>query len=152
MSDTSQIVESVKSIFLDQIPFNKLLGMKIESLDFDSSRVRIDMREELVGNFIHGMLHGGVISSVLDVTGGLAAFMSLLKRMGHISNEERVARLSKFGTLDMRVDFLNPGRGKFFIATATVLRTGNKVAVTRMELHNDENLLIAVGTATYMVV
>jgi len=152
MTDHTQIIETVKSIFLDQIPFNKLLGMTIESLDFDSARVRIDMRDELVGNFIRGILHGGVISSVLDVTGGLTAFMSLLKRMGHISAKEKVERLSKFGTIDMRVDFLNPGRGQFFIATATVLRTGNKVAVTRMELHNDEGLLIAVGTGTYMVV
>lgn len=152
MTEHAQIIETVKSIFLDQIPFNKLLGMKIESLDFDGARVRIDMRDDLVGNFIHGMLHGGVISAVLDVTGGLTAFMSLLKRMGHVSTEEKVARLSKFGTIDMRVDFLNPGRGQFFIATATVLRTGNKVAVTRMELHNDEDLLIAVGAGTYMVV
>jgi acyl-coenzyme A thioesterase PaaI-like protein len=31
------------------------------------------------------------------------------------------------------------------------MRTGKKVAVTRMELHNDEDLLIAVGTGTYIV-
>ncbi|HEX9652866.1 MAG TPA: thioesterase family protein, partial [bacterium] len=97
-------------------------------------------------------LHGGVISSLLDVTGGLAAFVSLLKRMGHVSTQEKMERLSKFSTIDIRVDFLNPGRGKFFVTTATVLRTGNKVAVTRMELHNDDNLLIALGTGTYMVV
>ncbi|MGH9388979.1 MAG: thioesterase family protein, partial [Vicinamibacteria bacterium] len=30
-------------------------------------------------------------------------------------------------------------------------RSGNKVAVTRMELHNDEDSLIAVGTAAYLV-
>jgi acyl-coenzyme A thioesterase PaaI-like protein len=31
------------------------------------------------------------------------------------------------------------------------MRTGNKVAVTRMELCNDQRLLIAVGTGTYIV-
>ena len=34
---------------------------------------------------------------------------------------------------------------------AAIMRTGKKVAVTRMELHNDEDLLIAVGTGTYIV-
>jgi acyl-coenzyme A thioesterase PaaI-like protein len=31
------------------------------------------------------------------------------------------------------------------------MRTGRKVAVTRMELKNQEDLLIAVGTGTYIV-
>jgi acyl-coenzyme A thioesterase PaaI-like protein len=31
------------------------------------------------------------------------------------------------------------------------MRTGRKVAVTRMELHNDEGVLVAVGTGTYIV-
>jgi acyl-coenzyme A thioesterase PaaI-like protein len=31
------------------------------------------------------------------------------------------------------------------------MRTGKKVAVTRMELHNEEGVLIAVGTGTYLV-
>ncbi len=152
MTEHSQIIETVKTVFLDQIPFNKLLRLQIESLDYDGARVRIDMRPELVGNFIQGILHGGVISAMLDVTGGLTAFTSLLKKMSHLSNQEKLERLAKFGTIDMRVDFLRPGRGKYFVATGTVLRTGNKVAVTRMELLNDENVLIAVGTGTYVVV
>jgi len=46
---------------------------------------------------------------------------------------------------------LRPGRGLYFIATGSVLRSGRKVAVTRMELHNDEDILIAVGTGCYLV-
>jgi len=49
----------------------------------------------------------------------------------------------------MRVDFLRPGLGVEFVATGTVLRVGRKVAVTRMELHNDEDSLIAVATGAY---
>ncbi|MCP4614563.1 MAG: thioesterase family protein, partial [Planctomycetes bacterium] len=52
---------------------------------------------------------------------------------------------------DMRVDYLRPPKGNEFIGTASILRRGNKVAVTRMELHNDEDKLIAVGTGTYTV-
>jgi len=31
------------------------------------------------------------------------------------------------------------------------MRSGRKVAVTRMALHNEEDTLIAVGTGTYIV-
>ena len=147
-----QLIEQVKTVFMEQIPFNKYLGIQIESLHLEGARIRIDMREELIGNFMHGTLHGGVISSVLDVMGGLTAFLSLLKKIDKEPSQKQLERLAKFGTIDLRVDYLRPGRGNYFIATGTVLRTGNKVAVTRMELHNDQQLLIAVGTGTYAVV
>ncbi|MFM5687316.1 thioesterase family protein, partial [Aeromonas caviae] len=62
--------------------------------------------------------------------------------------KERFARL---GTIDLRVDYLRPGRGNEFIATAHIIRAGSKVAVARMELHNEEGTHIAFGTGTYLV-
>jgi uncharacterized protein (TIGR00369 family) len=55
------------------------------------------------------------------------------------------------GTIDLRVDYLRPGRGKHFIATGRVVRLGNRIAVTHMELVNDEGELIATGGAAYVV-
>lgn len=151
-TDFHELIQKVETLFLEQIPFNKLLGMHIETLDFESAKIKIEMRDELIGNFIQRTLHGGVISSALDVIGGLTAFMTLLKKMERATSQEKLERLAKFGTIDLRVDYLRPGRGKFFIAQGTVLRTGSKIAVTSMELHNDEQVLIAVGTGTYVVV
>jgi uncharacterized protein (TIGR00369 family) len=54
------------------------------------------------------------------------------------------------GTIDMRVDYLRPGRGERFIATSRLLRAGNKVSVARVELHNDQGVYIATATATYL--
>ena len=54
-------------------------------------------------------------------------------------------------TIDMRVDHLRPGFCEWFDASATVLRTGSRVAVTRKEFHNDEGTLIVVGSGTYLV-
>ena len=65
--------------------------------------------------------------------------------------EELRQRLSRMGTIDLRVDYLRPGRGERFTATSSLLRAGNKVAVARVELHNEEQVYIASATATYMV-
>jgi uncharacterized protein (TIGR00369 family) len=59
--------------------------------------------------------------------------------------------MARMGTIDMCVDYLRPGKGKEFYCIGTVMRTGRKVTVTRMELFNHENLLIAAGTAAYIV-
>ena len=60
-------------------------------------------------------------------------------------------RLSRMGTIDLRVDYLRPGRGEYFIACASRIRAGNKVSVARVDLHSDSGIHIATTTATYMV-
>jgi uncharacterized protein (TIGR00369 family) len=149
--DDEATLAIVREIFSEKIPFNKVLGVVIESLTFDSAKVRFDYRDDLVGNFVRGSLHGGVVSATLDLTGGLVAFVGALKTMEGGTPREKTARLANVGTIDLRVDYLRPGIGKHFIATSFILRAGNKVAVTRMELHNDEGEHIAVGTGAYLV-
>ncbi|MBT5086884.1 MAG: thioesterase family protein [Deltaproteobacteria bacterium] len=144
-------MQLLKEITEEKIPFNKLIGMKIETLDLDKIGIRFEMSPELVGNFTRGNLHGGVISSVLDVTGGMVAWTGIMKKMEGQSFDEISERFNKIGTIDIRVDYLRPGLGEYFVATGSTLRTGNKVSVTRMELHNDKGILIAVGTGTYVV-
>jgi len=151
MMPTEKLLQLLKEITEEKIPFNKLIGMKIETLDLDKIGIRFEMRPELVGNFTRGNLHGGVISSVLDVTGGMVAWTGIMKKMEGQSFDEISERFNKIGTIDIRVDYLRPGLGEYFIATGSTLRTGNKVSVTRMELHNDKGILIAVGTGTYVV-
>jgi len=148
---TEKLLQLLKEITEEKIPFNKLIGMKIETLDLDKIGIRFEMRPELVGNFTRGNLHGGVISSVLDVTGGMVAWTGIMKKMEGQSFDEISERFNKIGTIDIRVDYLRPGLGEYFIATGSTLRTGNKVSVTRMELHNDKGILIAVGSGTYVV-
>jgi len=136
---------------VEKIPFNKVLGLSVESLDLDRPSVKLGMREELIGNFIRGSLHGGVISSTLDFMGGLVAFLGVLKTLDGQPPAVMAARFAKIGTIDLRIDYLRPGLGRHFIATGYVLRTGKKVAVTRMELHNEQRDLIAVGTGAYII-
>jgi len=133
------------------MPFNKLLGLRIEALHLGEVKLRLEMREELIGNFVQGTLHGGVIATMLDVAGAMIAIANDFQRRQELTEAERRVGIDKTGTIDMRVDYLRPGRGKYFVATANVLRSGRRIAVTRMQLHNDENLLIAVGTACYRV-
>lgn len=136
-------------VFEQRIPFNHVLGLKLEEVTVAGARLSFEMRPELVGNYMRGSLHGGVISAALDTIGGLVAFVSLLDRLD--SHEAGVARLANVGTIDLRVDYLRSGIGKRFVATGQTLRAGNKVAVTRMELHNDEGVLVAAGTGTYLI-
>jgi uncharacterized protein (TIGR00369 family) len=136
--------------FMQQIPFNRLVGLEVENINGKDIVFKLKMRDELVGNWLMGILHGGVIASALDVAGGTAALVAAYARLGDVPLDQKMKTLSKLGTIDMRVDYLRPGKGKEFFATASILRIGSKVAVTRMEFKNENDDLIAVGTGTYL--
>ncbi len=88
---------------------------------------------------------------MLDLTGGLIASVELIKQLEGRSGEEIAQRMARIGTIDLRIDYLRAGKGKFFLASGTVLRKGNKVAVVRTQLCNEKEVLIAAGTGTYLV-
>jgi uncharacterized protein (TIGR00369 family) len=55
------------------------------------------------------------------------------------------------GTIDLRIDYLRPGVGEWFEATAEVTRLGGRIGSTQMRLCNDAGALIATGSAAYVV-
>lgn len=140
----------IGDIFVYHMPFNQALGLHLDRLEPDYAELSFANQTQLVGNVAQKILHGGVIASVLDVAAGLVCVSSALTRQESISEEELRQRLSRMGTIDLRVDYLRPGRGERFIATSSLLRGGNKVSVARVELHNDTGLYIASATATYL--
>lgn len=147
MKTKSEYHALVSKIIAEHVPFNKVLGLEVESADPAAPKLRFAMRPELIGNTRRGILHGGVISAVLDVTAGFALMLALGKQAGLGEKLE----FPNIGTIDLRIDYLRPGRGKHFIATGRVVRLGNRIAVTHMELENDEGELIATGGAAYVV-
>lgn len=131
--------------------FVDFLELSIESPDLNTGYVTFDMREPLMGNPIFRTLQGGIIATVLDIVGGHVAFLTVFKRVKGAPFEKQIKHVSKVATIDLRVDYLQPGKGERFTAKGWILRAGNKVAVIRMELHNEMQVLIAVGTGTYSV-
>ena len=150
--DDSLLAEQTQAVrqMFERIPFNQALGIELDEVSTSQVVMHLPMKPELVGNFVHGILHGGVIASLLDVAGGAMAMLGAFDKHRHLTTQERAARLSRLGTIDLRIDYLRPGRGTRFSASATLLRSGNKVAVVRSELHNELGTLIAVGTGTYL--
>jgi len=138
-------------IFQHRITFNQILGLRIDSVRPGDIRASLPMRPELVGHFAYGRLHGGVISAVLDAMGGLAAMVGVAERHANDSAQQVLHRFGRLGTIDLRVDFLRPGIGRQFVATAEVTRLGGRVGSTQMRLVNDEGTLIATGAASYIV-
>lgn len=132
--------ERLAEVFETAIPFNKLLGLRCLEVADGLARVELPFRPELVGNPEIPALHGGAISSTLDTTGGLAVW-------SQAGPDDRVS------TIDLRVDFLRPGRGESVIALAEVVRVGNRVGVAELRAFHPgaEDRPIAAGRGVYSI-
>ena len=146
-----EYVDGLKKIFEEMIIFNQVLGLKITSIATDRACGRIEMRHELIGHYSHNRIHGGVISASLDAMGGLAVMAAIGARHMDEAPQQRLARIGKLGTIDLRIDYLRPGIGEHFELRAEVLRLGSRVATTRMEFLGADGKLLSTGAGAYIV-
>ena len=150
-AEQAEFEKSLTEIFEKHITFNQVLGLSVKQLRSEQTQIQFDMRKELIGHFAYGRLHGGVISAVLDATGGCAVMVGLAENHPEESASQVIERFSRVGTIDLRIDYLRQGIGTCFIATAKVTRIGARISSTQMELHNQEGTLISTGAASYIV-
>jgi uncharacterized protein (TIGR00369 family) len=141
--EQARLDAALVELFEQRITFNQTLGLKVLSVKPGDVRARIAMRPELVGHCAYGRLHGGVISATLDAMGGLALMAGFAERHPHDNAMQVMHRFAKMGTIDLRIDYLRPGLGPHFIATAEVTRLGGRIGSTQMRLVNDEGTLLA---------
>jgi uncharacterized protein (TIGR00369 family) len=114
--------------FVNHIPFNRHLGLQVVSVEDGECLIKVPFRNEWVGDPNRPALHGGVLSTIADAAGGLAVFSVLTD-----PNTDRAS------TVDLRVDYLRRGLLEDVYCRATLLRLGNRVAVTEMVCLQGEN-------------
>jgi uncharacterized protein (TIGR00369 family) len=146
-----EFIERLRHMFEEQIPFNRVLGLKIDKLEATGVAAHIDMQPDLVGHFTYNRLHGGVISAALDAMAGLALMAAMGARHMDEPPAQRLHRFGRLGTIDLRIDYLRAAIAPRFDLQAQVLRLGSRVATTRMEFHAAGGELLATGSAAYIV-
>jgi uncharacterized protein (TIGR00369 family) len=117
------------------IPFNRVLGIRVAKVDRGQVRMEIPFREELIGDASRPAIHGGVISSLADTAGGAAVWSAL---------DDMKSRVS---TIDLRIDYLRPGRAELLVAEAIVVRVGRRVGVVDVRLFHPSAPEDTVATA-----
>src|SRR5438034_244532 len=99
----------------EHVPFNRLLGIKGESAEPGRAVLVLPVRPDFVGDFRRPALHGGVLSTVIDTAGGMAAWSAL-------------APGETVSTVDLRVDYLEPAglAGSFGVPDEAVVLSAQR--------------------------
>jgi len=147
----AEFIAGLTTLFEERIAFNRVLGLRIDTIDREGVTGHLAMRPELVGHYAHHRLHGGAISATLDAMAGLAVMAAIGARHMDEPPAERLRRFGKLGTIDLRIDYLRPAVGERFTLEAQVLRLGSRVASIRMGFRDAEGKLLATGSSAYIV-
>ena len=132
----------LKQMMEELIPFNRFLGIKVAEITSEHVHLTLPFRNEFVGDPMRPAMHGGVVSTMADVAGGLAVWAYL---------DDPPSRVA---TIDLRVDYLRPGRLETLDAKAHVVRRGNRVGVVDVVLFHPThpNETVATGKGVYNII
>lgn len=131
---------NVSRNFIDAIPHNRALGMKVRELKRAEAVFELPYDTKLVGNPDTGVLHGGAITALLDACSGASVFAAL-------------KAWKPIATLDLRIDYMRPGDpGRDIVCHASCYKLTRNVAFTRaVAYHDDESDPIATSMGTFMI-
>jgi uncharacterized protein (TIGR00369 family) len=135
VSDARLSVEQIQANF-DASPFLGFLRLRVVALDHDAATLTVSMpmRPELERRAGTGQFHGGPIAAFIDAVGDFAIGMAL---GGGVP------------TINLRIDYLRPAVGGSLTGTARVRRAGRTVALVDVDVHDEQQTLVAVGRGTY---
>ncbi|MGE0860972.1 MAG: PaaI family thioesterase [Gammaproteobacteria bacterium] len=124
----------------NQSPHNRFLGIEVVHLEHARAVLRVPYAARLAGNATNGVLHGGVITTVIDSAGGWSVIAALGRRIN-------------IATLDLRIDYLKPATpGMAVTAAAHCYKVTRNVCFVRaLAYHADRDDPIANCAASFMI-
>lgn len=135
MGDDVNMFELTEEIW-KKSPFIRLLGLEIEKFEHGTCSSRLRIKDTLLNK--HGVVHGGVIYSLADISMGVAVYSTLKK------GEET-------STVEIKINYLKPAKTSLLTCEAKILKKGKNIAVMEAEIRSGEKTLIAKALGTFML-
>ncbi|MEE4300563.1 MAG: PaaI family thioesterase [Pseudomonadales bacterium] len=124
------------------MPHAAAIGMRLVHYEDGACRVRVPYAEHLVGDPDTGVIHGGVLTAVLDNASGMAV------PRADLPDEQKA-----IATLDLRIDYMRPAKpGEDVLVDAECYQLTRSIAFVRARaFHASDDRTIASSVATFML-
>lgn len=126
--------------FHRHVPHSRDLGMQVVELAPGMAQLALPYRDELLGDPQRGLIHTGVVTTLIDSACGFAVIAAL---------EQPVT----IATLDLRMDYLRPAvRDKTLFGLAECYRLTRHIAFVRATAWQDsQEKPVATSTSAFML-
>lgn len=133
------LLEFVQKRMSGGTPHADLLGLRFQHARIGHATLALPYQTQFAGDAETGILHGGVITALIDHTCGASV---QLKR----------AMRQAIATLDLRIDYMKPASsGETVLCHAHCYKMTKNIAFVRAEAYQGEGDLIANAVATFML-
>ncbi|WP_163025840.1 PaaI family thioesterase [Chachezhania antarctica] len=119
--------------------FGGHIGINVDALDNGESRLSLELQDHHRNFF--GIVHGGVLLTMLDQTCG-AALRSTRAPGGPQGSV----------TVDLQTVFVAPAKGDTLHAFGTCLRSGRSIAHCTARIEDDEGTLVVTATGVFKLI
>jgi uncharacterized protein (TIGR00369 family) len=117
-------------------PFRNLLQIKEIKAENGVAEIKLEIFPDLL-NFSENV-HGGVLASLIDISIGSAVRTTFDDRY-------------RSATVELKINYIRPANGSFLLAKSSLSHRGETLTVGISEIYNDQNQLVAMGTATFIL-
>jgi uncharacterized protein (TIGR00369 family) len=128
-------IDDLRSV-AENMPFNKLIGIRVLRIHSDGVTLQCAMRDELKN--VAGMMHGGVAATLADAAVGIAL-------ASHFGGRRPCT------TTDLKINYLRPIAHGKLTARSRLVRIGRKLCVGRVDMTDAQKKLAAVAIVTYLL-
>lgn len=116
-------------------PYPSLMSMRLADIDFD--RAKIELETGTCHLQPYGIVHGGVLATLIDTATFWAVFMRIPEDAGLVN-------------IDLKLNYLKPVLSGQLKAEGRSIRSGNTISYAEANVSDINGDLVAHGTSTLM--
>lgn len=116
-------------------PYPKHMSMEIEKIGFDTSQIILNLDQCHLQPF--GIVHGGVLATLIDTATFWAAFLRLPQDTGLVN-------------VDLKLNYLQSVIRGRLTAEGICIRPGRSISYAEARVFDEDKNLVAHGTSTLM--
>jgi uncharacterized protein (TIGR00369 family) len=117
-------------------PFPQHMAMRLSAIELD--RAVIELKTARCHLQAYGIVHGGVLATLIDTATFWAVYMRIPEDAGLVN-------------IDLKLNYLRPVENGRLTAEGRAIRSGNKICYAESEVWNAARDLVAHGTSTLMI-
>ena len=128
-------IEKLKRV-VKESPYPKHMSMTLDHIEIDKADIALELADFHLQPF--GIVHGGVVATMIDTATFWAAFLRLPEDSGLVN-------------VDLKLNYLQAAIAGRLIARGACMRYGRSINYSEAKVFDENDKLIAHGTSTLLV-